>query len=234
MSYELQAAVAAAPLIAEMAGRFQHAVVVPLPGGLALIPASGRWPSEVTRPGEGRPYPVFELLSRSLAGFLRDASVRGPVAYVKIEEMLDLTFEAAVGWSGGALALRPRVLRPGEGRPAGGGPVVEAFRLLGVVAEPGQDAWAGFGLYQFSRMEQWLEVPGLIRRLPKMQLVWAQPDEAWAGFDVHTDYQTRAGGHSFRLRVGAVPGGARYTVTFWQRAVLELDQLPSGWRLTKR
>jgi hypothetical protein len=29
VSYELQAAVAGAPLIAEMAGRFQHAVVVP-------------------------------------------------------------------------------------------------------------------------------------------------------------------------------------------------------------
>jgi hypothetical protein len=234
VSYELQAAVAGAPLIAQMAGRFQHATVVPLNRGLALIPASGPWLGEVTGPGEGRPYPVFELLSRSLAGFLRDASVRGPVAYVEIEEMLDLTFEAAVGWSGGALALPPRVLRPGEGRPPGGGPVVAALGLLGVVAEPGQDAGASVGLYQFSHMQQWLEVPGLIQRLPKMQLVWAQPDEAWAGFDVHTDYQTRAGGHPFRLRVGAVPGGARYTVTFWQRAVLELDHLPSGWRLMKR
>jgi hypothetical protein len=234
VSYELQAAVAGAPLIAEMAGRFQHATVVPLNRGLALIPASGAWLAEVTGPGEGRPYPVFERLSWPLAGLLRGASVRGPVAYLEIEEALDLTFEAAVGWSGGELALPPRVLRPGEALPPGGGPVVAALGLLGVVAEPGQDAGASVGLYQFSHMQQWLEVPGLIQRLPKMELVWEQPDEAWAGFDVETDYQARAGSHPFRLRVGAAPGGARYTVTLWQRAVLELDHLPGGWRLTKR
>ena len=233
MSYELQAAVAAAPLIAEMARRFQRAVAVPLNQGLALIPASGSWLGEVTQPGEGRPFPAFDLLSWSLAGFLREASVRGPVVYLEIEETQDLTFEAAVGWSGGELALPPRVLRPGEARPPGGGPVVEAFRLLDVAGEPGQDDWASFGLYQFSHMEQWLEVPGLIQRLPEMELVWTQPEEAWAGFDFKTDYQTWAGRHPFRLRVGAGPGASRFTVSFWQRAVLELDHLPVGWRLKK-
>jgi hypothetical protein len=36
-----------------MAERFQHAAVVPLNRGLALIPASGPWLGEVTRPGDG-------------------------------------------------------------------------------------------------------------------------------------------------------------------------------------
>lgn len=66
-----------------------------------------------------------------------------------------------------------------------------------------------------------------------MELVWAQPGEAWADLDLKTDYQTRAGGHPFWLMVAA-PTGARYTVTFWRRAVLELDHLPGGWRLAKR
>ena len=91
---------------------------MPLNQGLALIPASGPWLREVTGPGgEQCPYPVFEFLGRSLAGFLREASVRGPVAYLEIEEMQDRTFEAAVAWSGGELALPPQVLQPGEALP---------------------------------------------------------------------------------------------------------------------
>ena len=234
MTYELQAVVAGAPLIEQMAGRFQHATTVPLNQGLALIPASARWLREVTGPGEGRLYPVFDCLSRPLAGFLAGASLRGPVAYIEIDEQQDRTWQAAIAWSGGELALSPQVLLPGEGRPPGGGPVTEAFRLLGVTGGPGQDEWVSVGLYQFTRMQQWLEVPGLIRRLPGMELVWEQPDEDWEGFDFDTDYHTRAAGHPFRLRADTTRGGARYTVTFWQRTVLELDQLPGGWRLKKR
>ena len=232
MTYELQAVVAGAPLIEEMAGRFQHATTVPLNQGLALVPVSGRWLREIARPGEERPYPEFECLSRSLAG----ASARGTVAYIEIEEMLDRSWQAAVAWSGGELALPPQEVLPGESPPPGGGPVTEAFRLLGVASQPGQDAWVSFGLHRFSHMPQWLEVPGLIAQLPQMELVWGQPDEEWAGFDFDTDYHTWAGGHPFRLRAGAAPGGARYTVCEppWQRAAAELDQLPGGWHLTKR
>lgn len=77
VSYELQAAVAGAPLIAEVAGLFQHAAVVPLNRGLALIPASGPWLAEITGAGEEHPYPVFERLTGPLEGLLREASVRG-------------------------------------------------------------------------------------------------------------------------------------------------------------
>lgn len=89
MTYEPQAAVAGAPVIEEMAGRFQHATTVPLHQGLALIPASGQWLREVDRPGEGRLYPVFECLSRPLAGFPRESSAGGPVAYLEIDEQQD-------------------------------------------------------------------------------------------------------------------------------------------------
>ena len=234
MTYDLRAAIAGAPLIAEIAGRFEHATTVPLNQGLALIPVGGPWLREVSWPGEQHPYPVFEFLSRPLAGILREASVRGPVAYFEIEEMQDRTFEATVAWSGGELALPPRVLQPGEALPPGGGPVAEAVRRLGATGEPGRDERASLGLYQFSHTQEWLEVPGLIRRLPEMELAWGQPGEQWVGFDFETDYQTRAGGYPFRLRVGPVPGGARYTVTFSQRTVLELAQLPGGWRLARR
>ena len=235
MTYDLRAAIAGAPLIAEIAGRFQHATTVPLNQGLALIPASGPWLREVTGPGgEQCPYPVFEFLGRSLAGFLREASGRGPVAYLEIEEMQDRTFEAAVVWSGGELAVPPQVLQPGEALPPGGGPVAEAVRRLGATGEPGRDERACLGLYRFSHTQEWLEVPGLIQRLPEMELAWGQPGEQWVGFDFETDYQTRVGGYSFRLRVGSAPGGVRYTVTFWQRTVLELAQLLGGWRLTQR
>lgn len=105
---------------------------------------------------------------------------------------------------------------------------------LALWASPARMSGSASVFTQFSRMEQWLEVPGLIKRLPEMELVWAQPGEAWADFDFDTDYQIRVGGHPFRLRVAAAPGGARYTVTFWRRAVLELDHLPSGWRLKNR
>jgi hypothetical protein len=234
VTYDLRAALAGAPLIAAIAGRFQHATTVPLNQGLALIPASGPWLREVGGPGEQRPYPVFEFLTRPLAGFLREASVRSPVAYIEIEEMQDRTFEAAVAWSGGELALPPQVLQPGEALPPGGGPVAEAVRRLGAIGQPGPDERASLGLYQFRHTQEWLEVPGLIRRLPEMELAWGQPGEQWAGFDFQTDYHTRAGGYPFRLRVGPAPGGARYTVTFWQRTVLELAHLPGGWRLARR
>ncbi len=230
MTYELSAVVAGASLIEEMTGRFQHAVQVPLGQALALIPAGGQWLGEVGWSADERQYPPFECLSGWLAEFLRLASLQGPVAYVEIDEQQDRTFEAAVAWSGGELALPPQALWPGEGLPQGGGPVVEAFRVLGVTGEPGRS----LGVHPFSHTKQWLEVPGLIERLPAMELVWGQPDEEWAGFDFDTDYKIELGDHLFRLRAGAAPDGSRYTVTFSRRVVLELDQLPGGWCLQKR
>jgi len=83
-----------------------------------------------------------------------------------------------------AAACEPALARevlPGEAEPPGGGPVTEAFGVLGVTGEPGQDAWASFGLYRFSHMEQWLEIPGLIGRLPQLELVWGSPRSSGQG-----------------------------------------------------
>jgi hypothetical protein len=66
-----------------------------------------------------------------------------------------------------------------------------------------------------------------------MDLVWGQPDEAWASFDFDADYKLELGDHLFRLRVASAPDGSRCTVTFSRRIVLELEQLPGGWFLQK-
>ncbi len=168
-------------------------------------------PASITEPLSG-PMPDFETtLLRNISGATARARRRGTLplrAPCEVlvdtfgDEQQDRTCQAAVAWSGGELALSPRALLPGEAQPRGGGPVTEAFRVLGVTGRPGQDQWVSFGLYQFNHMQQWLEVPGLIKRLPRMELVWGQPDEDWAGFNFDTDYHTRAGDHPFRLRVG--------------------------------
>ena len=66
--------------------------------------------------------------------------------------------------------------------------MAEAVRRLGATGEPGRDERASLGLYQFSHTQEWLEVPGLIQRLPEMELVWGQPGEQWVGFDFETHY----------------------------------------------
>jgi hypothetical protein len=230
MTYDLSAVVAGASLIKEMTGCFQHAAQVPLGEGLALIPAGGRWLDEIGWSVDERQYPPFEYLTGWLADFLRLASLRGPVAYLEIDEQQDRTFEAAVAWSGGELALRPRVVWPGDRQSAGGGPVAEAFRILGMSAEPGRI----LGVQPFRHTTQWLEVPGLVQRLAELDLVWRQPEEALAGFDFDTDYKTEAGGHLFGLRAVAAPDGPCCTVTFWGRTVLQLERLPGGWCLQRR
>src|ERR1700693_1602480 len=88
VGYELQAVVAGRLLIEELAGRFKHAVAVPLEHGLALIPASGGWIQEVggRESSPPRPFPEFETLTAPVAFLLAASSIKAPVAYIEYFE----------------------------------------------------------------------------------------------------------------------------------------------------
>ena len=153
MAYDLQAAVARAPVLDQVARQAPGAPIVDLPGGLALLVADAAWLGD---PGaRSLPWLDFERLTDAGARRLELASAAGPVVYLEIEEQSDLTWQGAAGWSDGRRSFGPRLLRPGEARPEDGGPVVAAFAFLGAAADPRGSDLPDFGLYRFRHTGEW-------------------------------------------------------------------------------
>ena len=156
MGYELRALIAAGPAVEDLTARLPGAVAIPLAGEIALIPMAGGWPSRL--PPSPVAFPEFddEELTAALVAVLEEASMAGPVGYISIEEQSDLTWQAAVAWSGGRRVLAPAVSQPGQGRSVEGGPVLSAFRLAGAVVDPATADFGDLGLYRHRQTTDWL------------------------------------------------------------------------------
>lgn len=147
MSYEFHGAVAATAL-ADRIARERLLRFVELPHALAVLLVDETW-----QPGPA--LSDFEHLTQAGAGALAALSLGGPIAYVEIDEQSDLTWQGAVGWSGGRIALPASISRPGEARRPDGGPVAAAFAFLGAAIDPSTWDFGDAGLYRFRHMNGW-------------------------------------------------------------------------------
>ena len=143
-------------MIQGIASRIIQPPVVSIAQGFAMLLMAPRWMLEVGSPDKTQAFPPLEHLTAPIAELFRQYSKTGPIVYIEIDEQLGLTWQAAVGWSAARLALPLSVLNPGEGRPPGGGPVVEAFAFLGAEVDPDHSDFGDFGLYRFKHMNQWI------------------------------------------------------------------------------
>jgi hypothetical protein len=154
MGYELRAVIADGALLREVAGHISAARLVPLHGNLSLLPMTEEFHDAVTDGSDGRPMDFWGLPS----GFDRELarwSATGSVGYVESEYFGGAGEEQAVVWSNGVVALGPLYLPEGSAPPAGGGPVSQVLRHLGVRKGSAFDEFEAAGLDRRRRTDEW-------------------------------------------------------------------------------
>ena len=104
--------------------------------------------------GTGEWLDALRLTTSDMA-FAAETSLRGPLAYLETDYAAGEGRQAAATWAGGALSLRPVAMAvdQGLGRPAATWPINGALRALGVIAQPGRDAFETFGLDLYRTFE---------------------------------------------------------------------------------
>jgi hypothetical protein len=108
--------------------------VVPLRFGLAAVPITEALAAELARDQRVAedPFLEFVYLTSSVAAFAKEASERGPVAYVESEDAGTSAWAAAVVWKEGKLILAPTKADAIT-------PVNQALALLGARREADAD-----------------------------------------------------------------------------------------------
>jgi hypothetical protein len=130
--YHIYALVGREATVKLAAARAPGAEVVPLRFGLAGVPLTDAVVAALGGDGAEPPFIEFVKLTAAAAAWVREASMKGPIAYVEAEHSDGAGWHAAVAWRGGDRLFGPQHV---EGR----GPVNEALRQLGVVATQGLD-----------------------------------------------------------------------------------------------
>ncbi|MEO3972574.1 hypothetical protein [Streptomyces sp. CAU 1734] len=152
MGYTLEAVIAGETLLRTAAAPEPAAVVVPLGGGLALIPMTDELFDAVTDGTE--PETGFHRLPGGFGRVLAQWSAAGPVAYVEAEFFGGWGEQHAVVWASGTPALGPLHQPEGEPSPPEGSPISQALRRLGVVVADGdvdEFETAGLGRHRFTK-----------------------------------------------------------------------------------
>ncbi|WP_340687362.1 hypothetical protein LCL61_14860 [Amycolatopsis coloradensis] len=89
---------------------------------------------------------------------LAECSEHGAVAYVEAEYFGGAGTQSAQVWDGGERVLGPLHLAEGEAAPAGGSPISQALRRLGVVKGDHFDEFDAVGLGRHRDTRDWLLV----------------------------------------------------------------------------
>lgn len=168
MSHVVRGLIAAAPVLGQAAGAFQHAQVRALAQGFALLLLSDEFYDELaatlTDPGQNnrKPYPEIDGLSVSLADLGRRLSLQALIAYVETDYTGGVGKQAALVWERGAVVLGPLVTEtwagsPREAMPFAAGAINQALRRLGVRADAPQDEFDTVGLGRRRSVEDWID-----------------------------------------------------------------------------
>jgi hypothetical protein len=130
--YHIYALVGREATVKLAAARVPGAEVVPLRFGLAGVTLTDAVVAALGDDGAQPPFIEFVKLTAAASAWVREASMKGPVAYVEAEEADGAGWHAAIAWRNGDRLFGPQHV---EGR----APVNEALRQLGVVATRGLD-----------------------------------------------------------------------------------------------
>ncbi|MFF2349168.1 hypothetical protein ACFVVL_05245 [Kitasatospora sp. NPDC058115] len=165
MSYELQALIGPAELVAVAAAEVSAARPRPLAQGLALIPAT---PGFLTALRFGDEEPAspgvagFDWFSDGLERRLAAWSKAGPIACVEADYFGGTGIQRAALWADGRLDLGPFTSGPLEAFPPEGGPISRVLRRLGVHIPAGttaRDEFDAAGLDAHRTTAAWAATP---------------------------------------------------------------------------
>jgi len=145
MAYCLQALVGKVDVLGKHMSEFQHARLVPLTQGLALIPLTDDLHAEVGSGGEAE---RFEKLSPAVEQWAQRISSDGLIAYIEAEFFGGDGSQSAVVWSGGS-----RVIGPIHSNDA----INQALRFLGVQVGDAHDEFDAVGLGQHRDTHDWIK-----------------------------------------------------------------------------
>jgi hypothetical protein len=144
MGYYLQAIIGKQQTLAQHASEFQHARVVPLAQGIAIIPLTDDLYDEIAGGGEVE---RFEKLSPGVEEWARRISAVGPVAYIEAEFFGGTGGQSVVAWSEGS-----RVLGPVHSEHA----INEALRFFAVRVDGAHDEFDALGLGRHRNTNDWI------------------------------------------------------------------------------
>jgi hypothetical protein len=153
--YRLQAVIATEPVLRDFIGSVKDARVVPLGQHLSLLPMTDVLFDAVTVAGA----PELDGFWKAPAGLgraLAACSARGPVAYVEAEYFGGVGTQSAQVWDGRKVVLGPVRLAEGQSDPAGGSPISQALRRLGVAKGDHFDEFDAVGLGRHRDTDDWL------------------------------------------------------------------------------
>jgi hypothetical protein len=156
VGYVLEGVIGSEPVL-RPSGEFAHAVMVPLAGGLCLLPMTGALFDEIRR---GQPdaagFPGCRLFPAGFEHTLAGWSKAGPVAYVEADYSGGTGMQSAIVWDGGGLVPGLVITADvaGDFRP-GRSPISRALRRLGVAANGTVDEFDTIGLRRHRRTEDW-------------------------------------------------------------------------------
>jgi hypothetical protein len=133
-------------------GEIRLSRIIDLPEKMALLPLSEgllRELQEAERGAQGSAQVegVFEFLTPPIEKWVRAVSEGATVAYLETEYFGGEGFERSAVFRDRDLILGPLV---------GAGAINQALRALGVVAEPGREAFDTLGLGRHRTLEEWL------------------------------------------------------------------------------
>ncbi|MFJ9787501.1 hypothetical protein ACIRSS_48550 [Amycolatopsis sp. NPDC101161] len=155
MGYQLQAVVAAEPVLRKLAGTVDVACIVPLAQHLCLLPMTDALFDAVTVAGAAK----LEGFWKAPAGFghaLAACSADGPISYVEADYFGGIGAQSAQVWKNGQVVLGPLHLPEGKPMPAEGSPISRALRRLGAVKGKHLDEFDAVGLGRHRETDDWL------------------------------------------------------------------------------
>jgi hypothetical protein len=153
--YCLEAVVATEPVLRELAAGVPEARVVLLGQHLSLLPMTDAPFDAVTVAGA----PELDGFWKAHAGLgrlLAACSATGPAAYVEADYFGGTGTQSAQVWDVGKVALGPLHKGEQEKFAAGGSPISQALRRLGVTKGDHVDEFDAVGLGRHRRTDDWL------------------------------------------------------------------------------
>jgi hypothetical protein len=157
--HDVDALIAKADNLTAAVGRFGTAIVCSLAQGFSLVPITDALEEElvvhqprardiITKP--------LQYLSDGLQTLAMEISHQTPVAYISTYYFGGQGGQDAVVWDNGNVRFSPSTEDYSQVWP--NSPISQALRMIGVVAEEGQDEFDSLGLGKHRKTHQWAEV----------------------------------------------------------------------------